>query len=40
MQRVESLVQESVDTARCAKLPECSLQGKRSGPMGLALCHK
>ncbi|SDW80298.1 hypothetical protein SAMN05444064_107171 [Pseudomonas syringae] len=30
---------ESVDTTRCVKLPECSPQGKRYGPTGLALCH-
>ncbi|KPY35525.1 hypothetical protein ALQ60_102081 [Pseudomonas syringae pv. papulans] len=39
MQKVESLMQESVDTTRCAKLPECVVQGKRYGSMGLALCH-
>ncbi|KPW15641.1 hypothetical protein ALQ64_102731 [Pseudomonas cannabina] len=39
MQKVESLMLESVDTTRCAKLPECSPQGKRYGPTGLALRH-
>ncbi len=32
-------MQESVETTRCAKLPECCVQGKRYGATELALCH-